>query len=152
MEPDAVSASRWLTDAATAGLPMAQSFLGLLYASGWGVEEDLEAAAKWYRVAAGYGDPLGQAGLGTAVFLGEGITKDRVEGHMWTSLAAAQGNEDARAQLPAMESAMTTEEVEQAKTKAAEYRPKRRPRQRQLRRRDALAAIGLRVEPTIAHP
>jgi hypothetical protein len=152
MKADAVSGRRWLTEASKSGLPMAQSFLGLLYASGWGVEEDLEAAAEWYQAAADYGDPLGQRGLGAASFLGEGVPKDRVEGYMWTSLAAAQGNEEARAQLPAMESAMTTDEIEQAKRRAAEFRPRQRPKRSQLRRRDALRAIGLRGQPTIAHP
>ena len=148
MQPDAVLGSRWLREAAKEGLPIAQSFLGLLYAGGWGVEEDAEAAAEWYRAAADYGDPLGQAALGVATFLGEGVPKDQVEGYMWTSLAAAQGNEKARAHLPAMESAMTTDEVEQAKGRVAEFRPKERPEQRRLRRRDALRAFGLHGEPT----
>ena len=148
MEPDAASGSRWLREAAKQGLPTAQSLLGLLYASGWGVKEDAEEATKWYRAAADYGDPLGQAALGAATFLGDGVPEDRVEGHMWTSLAAAQGNEEARAHLPAMEGAMTTDEVEQAKGRAAEFRPKERPKQRRLSHRDALRAAGMRGEPT----
>ncbi len=148
MKPDAVSGSRWLREAAKQGLPMAQSLLGLLYASGWGVKEGAEEAAEWYRAAADYGDPLGQAALGAATFLGDGAPKDRVEGHMWTSLAAAQGNEKARAHLPTMESAMTTDEIERAKGRAAEFRPKERPKQRRLSRRDALRAVGMDWEPT----
>ena len=147
MEPDAVSGSRWLREAAEDGLAMAQSLLGLLYASGWGVKEDAEAAAEWYRAAADYGDPLGQAALGAATFLGEGVPKDRVEGYMWTSLAAAQGNEKARAHLPAMESAMRTDEIEQAKGRVAKFRPKERPKRRRLWRRDALRAVGMEREP-----
>jgi TPR repeat protein len=148
MKPDAESASRWLRQAAVEGLPMAQSRLGLLYASGWGVKEDAKQAANWYSAAAHYGDPLGQAALGAATFLGDGVPEDRVEGFMWTSLAAAQGNEKARAHLPAMEEAMTKEEIEQAKREAEEFRPKKRSEQRPVSRREALRAVGVRGEPT----
>jgi TPR repeat protein len=149
MKPDAKSASRWLREAAVEGLPMAQSRLGLLYASGWGVEEDAKQAADWYRAAAHYGDPLGQAALGAATFLGDGVPEDRVEGFMWTSLAAAQGDEKASAHLPAMEAAMTTDEIEQAKREVEEFRPKKRSERRPVSRRDALRAVGInRGEPT----
>ena len=112
------------------------------------MEEDAKQAADWYRAAAHYGDPLGQAALGAATFLGDGVPEDRVEGFMWTSLAAAQGNEKARAHLPAMEAAMKKDEIEQAKGRAEEFRPKKRAEQRLVSRREALRAVGVRGHPT----
>ena len=64
---------RWLREAARDGLPIAQSSLGLLYASGVVVEKDERKAAGLYRKAAEYGDPLGQTALGLASFLGVGV-------------------------------------------------------------------------------
>ena len=65
---------RWLRAAAKDGLPIAQSCLGLLYASGLVVEQDEEKAARLYRKAAEYGDPLGQTALALASFRGVGIS------------------------------------------------------------------------------
>jgi TPR repeat protein len=148
MKPDAAEASRWLKEAAEAGLPTAQSLLGLLYASGWGLEEDAEQAAKWYRAAAEYGDPLGQAALGAATFLGDGVPEDRVEGLMWTSLAAAQGSEKARAHLPSMEHTMTTDELELASKRVAEFRPKSQARKHRMSHRQAIRVAGIEGEPS----
>lgn len=128
MEQDTAVGTRWVRNAAKAGLPIAQSHLGLLYASGQGVEKDDEAAAEWYQSTAEYGDALGQAALGAVTLQGAGVRKNRVEAYMWTSLAAAQGIEKARAHLPAIERAMTADELKRAKAKVATFQPKPIPK------------------------
>ena len=106
---------RWLRKAAKDGLPIAKSTLGLLYASGLVVEKDEQKAARLYRKAAEYGDPLGQTALALASFRGVGVQQDRIDAYRWMSLAAAQGNDQARTYLPAIESALETDELELAK-------------------------------------
>jgi len=143
MAQDFVAGSRWLRDAAAAELPVAQANLGVLYASGVGLTKDEEKAARWYRSAAEYGDPLGQVSLGAVTLLGIGVPKDPVEGYKWTSLAAAQGNQRARSQLDRMREAMTIDQIEQAKSQVAEFRPKERPRARSPTPQEILDALGI---------
>jgi len=138
---------RWLRDAAKDGLPIAQSSLGLLYASGLVVEKDERKAAYLYRKAAEYGDPLGQTALALASFRGVGTEEDRVEAYQWMSLAAEQGNEDARAYLPAVESALTTEEVELAKAEVAQFQTKERKGERRPSKKKLLRLVGLNRPP-----
>ena len=71
-----------MSEAAEAELPIAQAYLGTLYASGEGVEKNLTTAAEWYRKAAEYGNPLGQVASGAAVFYGVGVPADTVEGYV----------------------------------------------------------------------
>jgi hypothetical protein len=125
MQPDPESGATWLDAAARAGLPVAQANLGLLYASGVGVEQDESIAVKWYRKAAEYGDPLGQAAYGAALFLGSGVEESPLDGYVWTSLAAAQGDEKAQSFIVGMEQVLTDEELDEARKKIAEFRPKK---------------------------
>ena len=48
---------------AEAGDPRAQTQLGLVYASGDGIEADESEAVKWFRKAAEKGDPAGEYSL-----------------------------------------------------------------------------------------
>jgi len=127
MPPDPKSGAKWLKAAAQDNLLIAQAILGTLYTSGVGVEQDDSAAAEWYRKAAEYGDPLGQAGYGAALFLGSGVEKDPLDGYVWTSLAAAQGNKEAQSFIADMEQALTDEDLAEARTRIAEFRPKEDP-------------------------
>jgi TPR repeat protein len=133
---------RWLKEAATDGLPIAQSSLGLLYASGLAVEKDEQRAARLYRKAAEYGDPLGQTALALASFRGVGIPENRINAYQWMSLAAAQGNEDARAYLPAIEGTLTAAELELAKADVARFQPKERKGQRRPSKKELLSVVG----------
>jgi hypothetical protein len=133
MPPDPESGAKWLKKAAQDGLPIAQVNLGLLYASGIGVERDTSVAAAWYRKAAEYGDPLGQAAYSAALFLGRGIEKNPLDGYVWTSLAAAQGNEKAQSFIPGMEQALTDDDLGKARTRIAEFRPKKIPKAKRWR-------------------
>ena len=49
--------------AAEQGSDYAQSYLGIMYQEGQGVEQDLEEAIKWYRLAASQGDATAQKNL-----------------------------------------------------------------------------------------
>ncbi len=138
---------RWLREAAKDGLPIAQSTLGLLYASGLVVAKDDRKAARWYRTAAEYGDPLGQTALALASFRGVGVQQDRIDAYRWMSLATAQGNEEARAYLPAIESTLTVDELELAKADAAKFRPKERKGERRPSRKELLRVVGLNRPP-----
>ncbi len=51
---------RWLREAAKDGLPIAQSCLGLLYASGLVVEKDEQKAARLYRLESGVVEVVSQ--------------------------------------------------------------------------------------------
>jgi TPR repeat protein len=138
---------RWLRAAAKDGLPIAQSCLGLLYASGLVVEQDEQKAARLYRKAAEYGDPLGQTALALASFRGVGVQQNRVDAYQWMSLAAAQGNEEARAYLPAVEGALTVDELALAKADVAKFRPKERKGERRPSRKELLSIVGLNRPP-----
>jgi hypothetical protein len=127
MPPEPKSGAKWLKAAAKDGLPIAQAYLGTLYTSGIGVEQDDSAAAKWYRKAAEYGDPLGQAGYGAALFLGSGVEKNPLDGYVWTSLAATQGNKEAQSFVAEMEQALTNEDLAEARMRIAEFSPKEGP-------------------------
>ena len=113
-----------MREAAEAELPVAQAYLGTLYANGEGVEKEPTTAAEWYRKAAEYGNPLGQAALGAAVFYGVGVPADTVEGYMWTQLAAEQGFPKAISNLSEMSGALTEAELKQAEKRVARFHPK----------------------------
>ena len=135
-------------ETAEAGLLVAQANLGFLYASGLGLAKDEKEAAKWFRKAADHDDPLGQVSLGAVTFLGIGVPKNLVEAYMWTSLATAQGNERARSHRRAMGGAMTVDQIEHAKARVADFRPKERPRAHRLSRREVLRAFGISGQPS----
>jgi tetratricopeptide (TPR) repeat protein len=77
--------------AADQGSVYAQSFLGFMYAKGYGVPQDHTEALKWYRLAAEGGDASAQDNLGTVLVLGRGVTQDYTEALKWYRLAADQG-------------------------------------------------------------
>jgi TPR repeat protein len=64
--------------------------LGMLYARGDGVDEDLAEAARWFRRAAERGQVDAQARLGGMYARGLGVEKDRVEAARWLRAAAEQ--------------------------------------------------------------
>jgi TPR repeat protein len=68
-----------------------QTFLGFMYATGQGVEQDPAAAAEWYRRAAMQDDMLAQVRLALLYRSGgEGAAQDHVQAFLWASLAARQ--------------------------------------------------------------
>ena len=81
-----------LLKAAEQGNPYAQYNIGLRYAQGEGIGQNLEVAAKWYLKAAEQGHTEAQCSLGICYVKGEGIEKNPEEAVKWFRKAAEQGN------------------------------------------------------------
>ncbi len=76
---------------ASAGDPMAQYFLGHLYAEGQGVARDHGKALVLFRASASQGEPYGQFALGYVYEHGQGIESNAGEAARWYRSAAEQG-------------------------------------------------------------
>lgn len=74
------------------GSAQAQFSVGVLYASGDGVQRDLVKALHWYRSAAEQGDAAAQNNLGVLYATGQGVSQDETEALHWYRKAAAQGH------------------------------------------------------------
>jgi TPR repeat protein len=85
-----------LRKAAEQGDANAENDLGLLYASGRGVSQDLLQAFKWFQMAAGHGLDRGQFNLGEAYAKGSGVLSDDVQAFQWYVKAATQGLPEAQ--------------------------------------------------------
>ena len=94
--PTAVSKLRPI---AAQGDARAQSLLGVLYANGLGVPQDLVLARQWWEKAAAQGDADAQIGLGLLYSKGEGVPQDYVQARQWYEKAAAQGKAIAQISL-----------------------------------------------------
>ena len=77
----------------------AQASLGLMYASGNGVQRDDVEAAGWFRRAAEQGNALGQFQLGLLYAKGQGMPQDYTEATKWYHLAANQRYPQAQYEL-----------------------------------------------------
>ncbi len=102
LENDPEMAAGWFFRAAEQGYADAQFNLGLLYANGEGVPQDMHQAAELFRKAAEQGHVDAQNNLGALYFTGEGVERDEKKAIEWFEKAAAQGNEEARANLDAI--------------------------------------------------
>ena len=88
--------------AAEQGNARAQDYLGILYASGQGVQQDYQQALKWYRKAAEQGEAFGQYSLGWMYEKGLGVKQDYQQAVHWIQKAADQGLADAQYNLGVM--------------------------------------------------
>jgi len=77
----------------------AQNQLGLMYALGQGVEQDLEEALKWYRRAAEQDYPIAQRNLAAIYQKGQGAPQDPDESLKWFRRAAEGGDIQAQNHL-----------------------------------------------------
>lgn len=102
LENDPEMAAGWFFRAAEQGYADAQFNLGLLYANGEGVPQDMKQTAELFRKAAEQGHVDAQNNLGALYFTGEGVERDENKAIEWFEKAAAQGNEEARANLDAI--------------------------------------------------
>ena len=84
---------------AAAGNAVVQFNLGVAYAEGDGVEQDLARAVHWYTKAAEQGDKDAQFNLGAAYDDGEGVGQDHARAVHWFTKAAEQDDEDAQTRL-----------------------------------------------------
>ena len=69
--------------AALEGDPQAQSYLGVCYQNGHGVEQNHQEAVKWFRRAADQNDPVAQCYLGVCYWTGQGVPQEFGEAAKW---------------------------------------------------------------------
>jgi uncharacterized protein len=72
------------------GNPTAQTYLGYMYANGYGLPQNYIEAAAWLRLASEQGYPEAQYLLGLMYNKGQGVPQDYIEAYKWLDLAVAQ--------------------------------------------------------------
>jgi uncharacterized protein len=92
---DISTAVREWTNAAQKGDPNAEVNLGVLYAKGKGVEQDLGQAMNLYTLAADQGNALAQYLLGEMYAKGWGLPDNNAQTMQLSQMLATQGNNDA---------------------------------------------------------
>ena len=121
-------AMEWYRKAAVQGNALAQLNLGWMYDRGMGVRSDDSEAIKWYEMSAGRGHARAQLNLGIMYWRGEGAKKDLVESYKWLSLVnlSKDGAAIHRAivAFPAVQRAMTEEEIAKGDELLKEWRPR----------------------------
>lgn len=126
---DYVRASAILIPLAEQGSPDAQSYLGLLYATGRGVPQNYTEAAHWYLRAAEQGHATAQYFLGLLYDKGHGVERDVVEAHKWLTLSTARSHRkvrDDRVRIrDAIASKMTRGEIARSRAAALNWIPRR---------------------------
>ncbi len=110
------------------GLAIAQSYVGVMYVLGQGVEKDLPQAMTWFEQAAKQGNAEAALTLGGFAYHGEGRDKSLVDAYAWYSLSAAAGSDQATDILARLTTELSRDEIRQAQTKAeALYSEHNRP-------------------------
>ena len=111
---DLNAAESWLQKAANQGDPFGQQLLGLIRLE----RNDYAKAADWFRKAAMQGSPQAQAQLGELLKDGRGVTQDQFEAYVWLLVSFDTGNQTLAADLAALEGALGSNRVDEAKRKA----------------------------------
>ena len=93
----------------------AQVFVGYLYETGQGVNQDYIKAAEWYRRAAEKGNATAQMQLGNMYLYGRGVSQNFKFAYMWLDLAARQGNEQALVKRAMLAKKMRRDQISDAK-------------------------------------
>ena len=88
-----------VTPLAKEGNPRAQNVLGVLYAQGWGVEQDFDKAREWYEKAAAGGNPRAYFNLAHMYATGTGVEKDCDKALEYWHTPAEQGDPIAQVNL-----------------------------------------------------
>ena len=127
---DYSEAEKWFRAAAAGGHGDAAYNLGLLYFRhfpGQAGPPDDAQAAKYFRMAADQGIGDGQCYLGKLYGDGRGLTKDNVSAYEWMLLASQHGAEQCLQELKKLETEMTPDQVDEAKRRAAAWKPQPHP-------------------------
>lgn len=82
----------WFREAAVCNHADAQCALGVCYAAGTGVAQNLQKAVEWYHRSAEQGYVDAQYNLGLCYLLGEGVAVDEAASARWFRKAAEQGD------------------------------------------------------------
>ena len=96
----------------------AQYNLGMLYASGLGVDQDYQAALKWHRMAAAQGHAGGQNELAQMYAKGQGVQPNQVLAYVWFTVAIASSSGGSKNEITKdrdrVASRMTPEQIAKA--------------------------------------
>ena len=95
-------AMRWYGNAAKAGHPQAQFYLGYMYETGVRIAKDTAKAALWYRRAGEQGHVQAQYNLAQLYLRGDGVLRDPAAAAAWYRRAAGAGMLDAQYALAAL--------------------------------------------------
>ncbi|WP_048648280.1 peptidoglycan-binding protein [Nitratireductor soli] len=123
-ERDPAKARMWFQLAAQQGNASAMHNLGVLYAMGADGAADNESAARWFLEAAEHGVKDSQFNLGILAAKGMGMPQDLTEAYKWFSLVADAGDKDAAGKRAEIASALTADQLKQAKDKTALWKAK----------------------------
>lgn len=92
-------AFEYIFKAAERGYPKAMNRLGLLYASGQGIQQNDKEAFYWFKRAAKLGDVDAMTNLANAYYRGDGVLKNRECDLYWMRRAARLGSIEAEVAL-----------------------------------------------------
>ncbi|HEU0220520.1 MAG TPA: tetratricopeptide repeat protein [Gallionella sp.] len=119
---DHAKAAFWYRKAAEQGNVSAQTSLGVMYERGLGIPQDEKEAASWLRKAAEQGHAEALYTLGGMYERGQGaIQADLVQAHKWFNIAVAAGFDIAQDNLDEIETKMSHEQIEAARSMAKEW-------------------------------
>ena len=99
---DYAMAIAMFTKLAEKGWASAQSYLGEMYAEGFGTRQDFAQAAIWYERAAAQGHAIAENNLGVLYDHGTGVTRDYGKAVVLFRSAAEQGMRPAKCNLAEM--------------------------------------------------
>ncbi len=112
-----------LRPAARSGNAEAEELIGVMYASGLGVERDDIRAFEWYLRAAMKGHPGAQSGVGWYYEVGRGIpAPDLVRAYLWYVLSTIGGDPDAAISQEEVAKKMTREQIKKALVLVDDYK------------------------------
>jgi hypothetical protein len=118
-----VTALQELSLAARSGNAEAEELIGVMYASGLGVEQDDMRAFEWYLRASMKGHAGAQSGVGWYYEVGRGMpTPDLIRAYMWYALSAIGGDPDAAISQEEVVKKMSKEQIEKAHLLIDDYR------------------------------
>ncbi|MDP6969561.1 MAG: tetratricopeptide repeat protein [Gammaproteobacteria bacterium] len=118
-----VQALQELSLAAQSGNAEAEELIGVMYASGLGVEQDDMRAFEWYLRASMKGHAGAQSGVGWYYEVGRGLAApDLVRAYMWYALSAIGGDPDAAISQEEVIKKMSKGEIEQAHLLIDDYK------------------------------
>ncbi|MES2601244.1 MAG: tetratricopeptide repeat protein [Pseudomonadota bacterium] len=113
------AAAKLFRPLAEKGNAVAQYRIALMHKMGLGVSKDRKQAQKWSRLAAKQGNTDAQVLLGSLYYKGEGKETDDIEkAYMWYDIAATQGNDEAKKELAAASSQLSSQQIAEARAKA----------------------------------
>lgn len=104
--------------------PLAQYYLGIMYANGQGVQQNHEEAAKWFRAAAEQGVMQAQYRLAELYSSGQGVPQDYEHAYAWYSVAVSQGHGPSQAGLEGAAARLSQAELVEAQKLSVEYTEK----------------------------